>query len=812
MARLAVTNCDQTKLREASLRKALLCLLLLSTFGVLVSPAWANGLKIDEDGNQNVNVTIEESLVPKASIKRTDNQMIIQVPEHSGFDVSKLQMNPALKGKVDVVQTGGEKGVPKKTVVTIHSGNIYLNVDNQQHSPPVPSTHDPAASSDVGVSIPRNTKMAKPPSVPIGSRTKGVASSAATAPRPPHLPRVSETKPAEPRKLSKGMGLPNPFVNPLALLQPKPQTNQKPDLNIKQAKESKPLPPELVRQKQALFKPLSSTAVVSKPVVLPSEPVKLPVKRPEESLQKESVTETSVIDNTASEMASTQRVSEKASFSEDSSTAAATSLEQSLESTPESPLGPALDPETEGEAGIPLNQILPHQKKEGEVPSDVLWRIIASTFLVLVMVVVSIKMGLPKLVSRYPEWFKRFQENAKNNAQKRQPQQKGSPHPANFNSETPSYRSKGHLKKGRLTATKKPAVAPSYAQYASPKPKPIQTSSHKLESPESFQARQAQMEIRREAEKGQSSGRPTLPPMREETSKPDWKSRIFNRASQASSPSQNPANKPKLDSASQEPSKTVRENPLAKSQSPKALPAVQTSRPEHLKTFAQEGMTLVNHLPLSGNRDLYWVTMEQESPTGNLQTRNLVIAASGDQMTLITHFREGEAPEMALPQSVYELLGTTFDEPNAEPESQQITLPFAQLEKQRPTFANTEQGTRAYVESSSRPEELAPDPALAERYARRKSFKRLSQWMSGNESSLPEEEETLSDIEPNTQTRSALTPKEALKQFASSPSHSPSHIKSSAKIQSPSVQPTTDIIEAEEVMVLEDYDDVYHPY
>lgn len=819
MARFAYTKCDQTSLREDTLRKALLGLLLLSSLGVLVSPALANGLKIDEDGNQNVNVTIEESLVPKASIKRTENQMIIQVPEHSGFDVSKLQMNPALKGKVDVVQTGGEKGVPKKTVVTIHSGNIYLNVDNQQHSPPVPSAHDNPAGSDVGVSIPRNTKMAKPPGVPIGNRTKGTSAySSSAAPRPPHLPRVSELKAVEPKKVSKGMGLPNPFVNPLSLLQPKPPVNQKPanqkpEAIAKQAKESKPLPQEVIRQKQALFKPLSSTAVVSKPVVTPTQD--------SVSALPSSSTSSQDSDSVTDKVTEKLQNEPKESFQEESPVAAAASLEPSIEPVSEPPQDPALEPETEGEAGIPLNQILPSQAKEGEVPSDVLWRIIASTFLVLVMVVVSIKMGLPKLVSRYPEWFKRFQENAKNNAQKRQAQPKGARHPENMNLDTPSYRSKGQLKKGRLTATKKSTVAPSYAEYATPKPKSTQTPSHMLESPEAFQARQARQDLTknnlREAQQGQSSSHssgfqtsdlqtsgPALPPMM--ASKPDWKSRIFNRTAPASGPSQKLENPPPMDSASQAGSNAMRENPVAKPQTPKALPAVQTSRPEHLKTFAQEGMTLVNHLPLSGNRDLYWVTMEQDH-----QNRNLVIAASGDQMTLVTHFRDGEAPEMALPQSVYDLLGTSGD-PNAESESQQITLPFAQLEHQKPTFSNTEHGTHAYVESSPRPEELAPDPALAERYARRKSFKRLSQWMSGNEASLEAEEDALSNLEPATEKRSALTPKEALKQYASSPSHSPANIKSSTKKQNPAAPPTTDIIEAEEVMVLEDYDDVYHPY
>jgi hypothetical protein len=136
------------------------------------------------------------------------------------------------------------------------------------------------------------------------------------------------------------------------------------------------------------------------------------------------------------------------------------------------------------------------------------------------------------------------------------------------------------------------------------------------------------------------------------------------------------------------------------------------------------------------------------------------------------------------------------------------------------------------VEPSSRPEELTPDPGLAEQYARRKSFKRLSQWMSGNDASFEEEGNNLSQStrpeavsshsEPSSQRRSPLTPKEALKQFATPPAHTttksdspaPAHSNSNAASskQGPLVPQSTDIIEAEEVMVLEDYDDVYHPY
>ncbi len=823
MARFAFSKCDHAAWRAISFGKIILGLLLLCVFEAAVSPIFANGLRIDEDGNQNVNVTIEESLVPKASIKRTDSQMIIQVPEHSGFDPAKLQMNPALKGKVDVVQTGGEKGVPKKTVVTIHSGNIYLNVDNQQNSPSVPAVHHASPhsasphsaghpSSDVGVSIPRSTKMAKPPGVPALRTLQHGAT------RPPHLPRISDLKPVGPKKTAKGFGLPNPFdnplvKNPLALLQPKPQAKSKPEPNklatsqadLSQYKpgqtnlsHNQPLPPSVVREKQALFKPLSSTAVVSKPAILGSNP--LP-----HSLQKNSPQNLSIPEKVSEP--------EQNPLQEDVPVAVAASAD--------SPLEPERErvPETEGEAGIPLSQILPNQKKEGAVSSDVFWRTIASTFLVLVMVVASIKLGLPKLVSRYPEWFNRFQENAKNRQR-------------NLKSETPSYRPKGRLKSTRLNSNKKTPPAPSYAAYATPKPqsqnKYKQADSAESPALESQTAFDARFNRRRQGQET-SFKIPDLPT--ENTSpKPDWKSRIFNRPPQKMG-SAAPVSKP---SGGNKPDSNIL--------SPKALPAVQTSRPEHLETFAKEGMTLVNHLPLSGNRDLYWVTMAQDN-----QTRNLVIAATGDQMSLVTHFRDGEAPEIALPKSVYDLLGTTegqHGEPNKgqnlEPEPQQITLPFAQLGHQpapslttQPSKDNAlaEQGTRAYVESSQQPEELAPDPALAERYARRKSFKRLSQWMAGNEDSLEFEEEADASVSPggsqagrsglqqspiSTQS-TGLTPKEALKQFATPPSEAQVHSNSQAQAQAQkqnqaAVPSSTDIIEAEEVMVLEDYDDVYHPY
>jgi flagellar biogenesis protein FliO len=171
--------------------------------------AWAGSghLSISEDGEQNVNVTIDSALIPNAQIKRKDNQMVIQIPDGAGgFDASKLQMTPGLQGKVDVEQLPG-----KKTVVTIRSENIYLNIQDRQadHSPtpatkpaetgrkPLPKSNTPDKAAQ-----PKPAQSAEPAQLAANAKaaeakTADTPSSGNVTPKPADHPKATaSTAPA----------------------------------------------------------------------------------------------------------------------------------------------------------------------------------------------------------------------------------------------------------------------------------------------------------------------------------------------------------------------------------------------------------------------------------------------------------------------------------------------------------------------------------------------------------------------------------------------------------------------------------------
>lgn len=110
--------------------------LLLAVLGfplTLVALAEIKPIAISQDSDRNVNVTIDSALIPSAQIKRKEDGMVIQIPDQAmvgGFDPSRLLIDPSLRGKVDIEKNTDDK----KTIVTIHSSNIYLSIDNPDGS------------------------------------------------------------------------------------------------------------------------------------------------------------------------------------------------------------------------------------------------------------------------------------------------------------------------------------------------------------------------------------------------------------------------------------------------------------------------------------------------------------------------------------------------------------------------------------------------------------------------------------------------------------------------------------------------------
>lgn len=537
---------------------SLLLLLLLGWGSAL--PGFANKIAIDEDGDKNISVTIDASLIPNAQIKRSENQMVIQMPE---AEASKMLVNPALKGKVEVIPGPG-----KKTVVTIHSGNIFLNIQNKEDmAPPVPGgrataskaggKNDPPVAVTV---IPRTATLAKPPLL------EGAAKPLAKSAKPPIKPAntidkilndaVKKASQAHTKSASEGGA--NPFFNPFA----------------------KSLPP----QKTA------------KAVVVPnaSSSLKEEVQLTQPTLNK------NVPDLQVKEPEPLQEASEPA-------------------------LAAVVDPLDEGPNGIPLDNILPNRTEKTLVSSDAMWRTLASLVLVLAMLIAFVKVGLPRIFDWFPQLKAKLEsQHASEPVQKTvlsKAEQKAKAREAMRANRTASR-----------PTTPLPTGEPDDVDTRSVEDFPLAASSPHAQRPS------------RDWVDSIASRRPSEP-----SPEPDFSGEDFSEVEpQMHLPARSPLEK----------SSGARKAPQKSSAPKKPRQGLFSGLAGFLRVFSprknpqmarlrQEGFQFLNHLNLGRERDLYLV---------EIQGRHLVIAATHSHMNLITEFQAGEIPHEPLPRVVRNLI------------------------------------------------------------------------------------------------------------------------------------------------------------
>lgn len=141
---------DWTRLfRGLEARVALFLLTVLLASSCALGHADSRRMVITQDRDQNINVSVDPSLMPDANIRREKGRMVIELPDKAfpkGFPPGTLRVDSDSKGFVRVGRTD------TSTTVTIDSDQVFLSIEKLS-APPQKVSPKPTPSPEASPSV-----------------------------------------------------------------------------------------------------------------------------------------------------------------------------------------------------------------------------------------------------------------------------------------------------------------------------------------------------------------------------------------------------------------------------------------------------------------------------------------------------------------------------------------------------------------------------------------------------------------------------------------------------------------------------------
>ena len=181
---------------------------------VLMSALWvmplamadSRGLIITQDSDDNINVTIDPSLISDVQIKRNDGKMTIELMDDRLTDTAKpadvVVDSPLKRSQTVQVQQSG-----KRRTVTINSSKVFLSIQELSEV-----TLDGAKTE---LSKPEAIVIKKPEPAPASAKVTTAKVATKEVPPPPpkkETPKAVEAKKPEPKPEPKPVAKPEPVV------------------------------------------------------------------------------------------------------------------------------------------------------------------------------------------------------------------------------------------------------------------------------------------------------------------------------------------------------------------------------------------------------------------------------------------------------------------------------------------------------------------------------------------------------------------------------------------------------------------------
>jgi flagellar biogenesis protein FliO len=337
-----------------ALPSALLILAVLgnASFDAYAASPPAPGLVISRSGD-HVNVSLDSQAGSDVSIRRSDDVMVIKVPD--SFD-SKLVIDARLK-KDNVVQ---ETEISGGKIITINSQQIYLMTqENLKALEPTDAGSKPSIPVTSGQSAkPMGTSAAKP--VNHGSRT-------------------AQPEPIKPETMSANMHAAVDTDHAGSAI----ESSMKP---VGLVEKTKLMHSVNATSTVSSLKPLEKAALSSIPSIVPRG-------------------ETSATKQAKKSSVSNQTKAADAATSDESVSKDIANEDADAPQTPSSDTQTGTDPEAQ-----PLDLSGRQQASATRVASHALFRIVLSLLAVLGLLLGFVRVLLPKLMTRYPEFFERLRQ------------------------------------------------------------------------------------------------------------------------------------------------------------------------------------------------------------------------------------------------------------------------------------------------------------------------------------------------------------------------------------------------------------------
>ncbi len=389
------------RLNRKSINSLLVLLVLTIVFSALTSLADNRGIIISQDAQLNINVSVDPSLVSDAKIHRYNDKMIIELPHKAfptGFKTGTLRVDSASRALVKIGRTD------TATTVTIRSTKIFMSIQDLSSLATVSKnktkTPTRVTSKPVIQSAQAKIDAIKATNIEHKEPTNIIKKASKWLEIPVHRNKTSST--AVPKtKLSsqktKTVSAPStpqaPKLDPSVIKRPVSQSQTlRPQPTSSPSK--KPTIPSLETD-TALQE---ATAEVEKPETKPAPEKEEPKEANEEKKEDEKNKQDALDDEVATDL-ETEDIQEEEILEE--LTLLALEEDIDLNQFQNSAL-------SEGQNGLPLENIM--KPADSNIFSDgTLIRIVLSFLFVLLLIAAFFKYALPKLLIKYPDFFKNRQ-------------------------------------------------------------------------------------------------------------------------------------------------------------------------------------------------------------------------------------------------------------------------------------------------------------------------------------------------------------------------------------------------------------------
>lgn len=337
--------------------------------------ATEKSIAIGRDFEDNITVAIDPAVISDIQIRRGNGKMMIELLDSA--DTKAFSIEPILK-KAQLVDVG--KG-PNGRVITIHSNRVFLSIQDLSLNRSQAKAESIAQSIAPAPAIGPDSVAAKKQDSP----KPGV-----TLSPPPEKPQERSVKMAEAITV-KAMGSIQPSEKPL-------QTALKTPAKQAPTPKAPPQKSEAARQPE----PAPQTAERKTPAR------KAPAPRPEVARQPEPATP-----EASPAEVSTLAVAEDAPPVDAD---AGSGIIGEMPPEPELPPAPPIIRENLdfNYSHMPMEVFEAQRKASEEALHQLLWRVFGSLLVVLVLVVAFLKLGLPKLMEKYPGFFEGLKRRHQN--------------------------------------------------------------------------------------------------------------------------------------------------------------------------------------------------------------------------------------------------------------------------------------------------------------------------------------------------------------------------------------------------------------